>query len=184
MGLEPQVLRSKVKREKHRGLGVLTRMELYLVQHGEAKPEQEDPARPLSERGREEVQRVARYAARLGLKVAEIRHSGKLRAEQTAQILAEALAPSRGVRKAEGLAPLDDPAPRQEELERLVEEGAEGLMLVGHLPHLSRLAGLLLVGDPERELIRFRMGGIVCFSREREEEGWAVKWILVPELVV
>ena len=55
-------------------------MQAYLMQHSEAKAEAEDPARPLTDRGRAEVQRVARRAALLGLPVAEIRHLGKLRA--------------------------------------------------------------------------------------------------------
>lgn len=152
-------------------------MNVYLVQHGEAKPEQEDPARPLTERGRQEVERVARATARAGLEVGAIAHSGKLRAHQTAEILAAHLQPSRGVRQLAGLAPMDDPA-----IARQVAEQAGGPeMLVGHLPHLSRLASLLLVGDPAREMIAFRMGGIVCLARD--EEQWRLRWILVPELV-
>ncbi len=60
------------------------------------------------------------------------------------------------------------------------------LMLVGHLPFLSRLASLLLVGDPERALVRFRMGGIVCLTGEPAGAGgtggWMVAWMLIPEL--
>jgi len=52
---------------------------------------------------------------------------------------------------------------------------------VGHLPHLSRLTSLLLVGDPTREIVSFRMGAIVCLTRE--EEGWRLKWILTPDFV-
>ncbi len=152
-------------------------MDVYLVQHAEAKSEQEDPARPLTDRGREEVQRVARHAARIGLKVAEIRHSGKLRAKQTAEILAEHLSPPHGIREMKGLSPMDDPT----EAKGVVEASQEPLMLVGHLPHLSRLASALLVGDPGREVIRFRMGGVVCLSKI--EGGWVVKWALIPELV-
>lgn len=66
-------------------------MRLYLVQHGEAKKEEEDPLRPLSERGREDVQRVAKYVEKLDIKASIIFHSGKLRAKQTAEILAEKL---------------------------------------------------------------------------------------------
>ncbi len=55
-------------------------------------------------------------------------------------------------------------------------------MLVGHLPHLSRLAALLLAEGPEREIIAFRNAGVVCL--ERQESRFAVRWILTPELVV
>ena len=59
-------------------------MELLLVQHGEAKTEAEDPVRPLTERGADAVRSMAVWAARAGVKVDQIRHSGKRRAEQTA----------------------------------------------------------------------------------------------------
>lgn len=151
-------------------------MDFYLVQHGEAKAETEDPARALTDRGRAEVQRVARHAAAVGLQIVEIRHSGKLRARQTAELLAEYLSPLRGVGETEGLGPTDDPSKARTEL----EAAHAPLMLVGHLPHLSRLASSLLVGDPGKEIIRFRMGAIVCLARG--EGGWALQWILTPEL--
>ncbi|HSB72042.1 MAG TPA: phosphohistidine phosphatase SixA [Candidatus Methylomirabilis sp.] len=153
-------------------------MTLYLVQHGEAMPEAEDPARPLSGRGREQVERVGRHGAAVRLLVAEIRHSGKLRARQTAEILARHLLPARGVREADGMAPDDDPG----KAAAAVEAAAEPLMLVGHLPHLGRLASSLLVGDPDREIVRFRNGGIVCLAKAGT--GWRLQWILTPELVV
>ena len=151
-------------------------MQLYLVQHGEAKPEAEDPARPLTDRGRDEVRRVANHAAALGLQVAEICHSDKLRARQTVEILAEHLSPRRGTREMDGLAPTDDPATAR----TAIGAAREPIMLVGHLPHLSRLASSLLVGDPAWEIIRFRMGAIVCLARA--ESGWLIQWILTPEL--
>lgn len=151
-------------------------MPLYLVQHGEAAPEAEDPARPLTARGRAEVERVAAQAARLGLALAEIRHSDKLRARQTAEILARHLRPARGLRQVGGLAPHDDPRPVAAELAVLEAP----VLVVGHLPHLARLAALLLGGDPARPPIRFRSGALVCL--DRTEAGWACEWILTPEL--
>src|SRR5437867_6783806 len=152
-------------------------MDLYLVQHGEASPEAGDPTRPLTDRGRLEVERVARAAGRAGLRVAHIGHSGKLRARETAYIFAAELQPSGGAVELAGLAPLDDPTVAA----RLVAEATEPTMLVGHLPHLTRLASLLLVGDPGREIVAFRMGAIACLGRA--EDGWRVQWILTPELV-
>lgn len=151
-------------------------MHVYLVQHGEAKTEAQDAERPLTDRGRDEVRRVACRAALLGLPLAEICHSGKLRAAQTAELMAEHLRPSRGVRAIECLAPTDDPAKVRAEL----EAAREPLMLVGHLPHLGRLASSLLVGDPQREILRFRNGAVVSLARE--EGRWFLRWILTPEL--
>ena len=149
----------------------------YLVRHGDAKSELEDPAKPLSDHGREDVLRVARYAASIGLEVAEIRHSNRLRARQTAEILAEHLVPRLGIREAEGLAPGDEPDRGRAELEATKEP----LMLVGHLPNLSRLASALLLGEFKSELIRLEMASIVCI--ERTNTGFRLMWILTPDMV-
>jgi phosphohistidine phosphatase len=152
-------------------------MEAYLVRHGQAKPETVDPAQPLCDRGRGEVERVARYAAALGLRVAEIRHSRKLRARQTAEILAAHLSPAGRLREVDGLAPGDDPAAAREAL----EEAREPMMLVGHLPHLSRLASSLLVEDPGKEIVHFRNVSLACLARTAG--GWKLEWVLTPDLV-
>ena len=152
-------------------------MELYLVQHGEAKPESEDPERPLTDRGAETVRRMAAWAAQVGLKVDQIRHSGKRRAEQTAALLGERLNPAQGVIAVAGLNPNDDVRPVAEAIR--AEQAA--VMLVGHLPHLSRLANLLLTGDPEGGVLCFQMAGIVCLVREGGQ--WAVDWAVPPELL-
>jgi phosphohistidine phosphatase len=56
-------------------------MDLYLAQHGEARPEVEDPERSLTDRGEESVRKVAAWTARAGVRVDQIGHSGKRRAE-------------------------------------------------------------------------------------------------------
>lgn len=149
-------------------------MRIYLVRHGEAVPEHVDPARPLSARGRAEIERVAAEVARLGWRVAEIRHSGLTRARQTAEMLAARLAPERGVRAVEGLRPDDDP----HRLAAECEATREPVMLVGHLPHLGRLASLLLLGDPGRELIRFGTGTVAGLART--DGGFLVECVIGP----
>jgi phosphohistidine phosphatase len=153
-------------------------LRLYLVQHAEAKPQAEDPARPLSEKGLVDIRRVANFIKAKGIKVSKIFHSGKLRAKQTAEALAEGISSAGGVEQAEGLAPLDDPGIWANRL----KEEFEDLVLVGHLPHLSKLAGLLLAGDPERKVVEFRNGGVVCLERD-EDGNWSVGWVLTPELL-
>lgn len=150
-------------------------MDFYLVRHGEAKSEMEDPMRPLSERGREEVERVARAAVEKSIvKVAQILHSDKLRARETAGILARFLHPVDGVHEVEGLGPQDDPLVTKAEL-----EAAESpLILVGHLPHLSRLTSLLVAGDALREIVAFAPAALACLSYE--DWVWKVRWSLDP----
>ena len=90
-------------------------MELYLVRHGETEPNVPDTGggAPLSENGLALVRRSAHFAARLGVRVAEIRHSDRLRAIQTAQEFERALGcPRRQVR---GLGPDDDINPVRRE---------------------------------------------------------------------
>ena len=149
-------------------------MEVYLVQHGESKSEAEDPTRPLTDRGREEVDAVARYVATLGIAVAQVFHSGKLRAKQTAELFAQHLAVPKGIAEREGLGPLDDPVKG----EHLVAQAKGSLMIVGHLPHLSRLASLLILDESEKEVVRFRMGAVVCLARSGET--WSIDWTLIP----
>jgi phosphohistidine phosphatase len=148
-------------------------MRLYLVQHGEAKSEEEDPQRPLTDRGAGDVRRVADLAYEVGgVAVERVVHSGKTRARQTAEIWGEVL----GVPTVEeqGMAPLDDPSLWVARLDKVEQD----LMLVGHLPHLGRLAGLLLAGESERPVIAFQQGGLVCL--ERGPAGWSVTLSLPP----
>jgi phosphohistidine phosphatase len=152
-------------------------MNLYLVQHGEAKTEEEDPERALNQRGAEAVERIAAWAAKVGIQVDQIRHSGKRRAQQTAEILADRIAPNQGVVPVSGLKPKDDVNAWAENLAK----ESESVMLVGHLPFLSRLTSLLLVGDLTKEIVRFRNGGIVCLIRE--EDRWLLGWAMTPDLV-
>ena len=63
-----------------------------------------------------------------------------------------------------------------------LEKESKNLMLVGHLPHLSRLVARLLGLGAERTVVQFQMGGVVRIDRV-ESGGWVVQWALVPELL-
>jgi len=152
-------------------------MTLFLVQHAKAKPETEDPDRSLTEQGAEIVGRMADWAAQVGVAVDQIQHSGKRRAEQTATVFATQLSPPKGVIAVKGLSPNDDVAPVAASLRGV----QASVMLVGHLPHLSRLVSLLLTGNPEIEVVRFRNAGIVCLTQQ--EGKWAVDWVMPPDLL-
>ncbi len=153
-------------------------MFLYLVQHGEAKREEEDPSRPLSDKGIEDVQRMASYLSRLSIEVEEVLHSAKLRAKQTAELLANDLRIAKGVSQTDGLAPLDTPELWAERL----KSKKDPLMLVGHLPHLGKLSSLLLSDDKEKNIIAFKMGGIVCLKMD-DAGKWSLQWMITPEIL-
>lgn len=154
-------------------------MLLYLVQHAEAKKEAEDPARDLTAKGRRDIEGVAHYLKKLGVAVQQIVHSGKTRAQSTAEILAKHLQPPAGISEAPGLAPLDDPEIWADRVANLEED----TLLVGHLPHLGRLAALLISGDQQRNAVNFQMGGVVRLRRGEGGE-WAVDWMIVPEIIL
>jgi len=152
-------------------------MKVYLVQHGEAKKKEEDPDRPLTDGGREAVKKVASFLAQTGVTVRQIHHSGKRRAEETALVMAEHVSPPEGVKTVQGLGPNDDVVPVAE----MLQGETEPVMIVGHLPFLSRLAGLLLTENAEKSVIRFRTGGCVCLVQENGN--WTVECAVTPDLL-
>jgi len=151
---------------------------LYLVQHGEAVPEEVDPARPLSERGREEVRQVGAFLARTGIGVEGVLHSGKRRAEQTAMILAAALAPTVSPAARPGLNP-NDPT---DSLAREAAAWDHDVMLVGHLPFMARLASRLVAGREDAGVVAFQPGSVLGLERS-DRQRWTIAWMLRPELL-
>lgn len=152
-------------------------MALFLVQHGRSLPKEQDPDQGLSPEGRSEVERIAGVAAEHGVRVARIVHSGKKRAEETAWILAAALQPEAGVEGRHGLNPLDEVAELAPGF-----KSSENLMLVGHLPFMERLAGLLVAGSSDRLVVKFQNGGIVCLDQDPDRGFWFIKWTLMPKI--
>jgi phosphohistidine phosphatase len=153
-------------------------MQLYLVQHGAAKSDAEDPQRRLTAEGTKTVERMAEHLSALKLHIVRIEHSDKERARQTAEIIAAHLRPAEGTRQVSGIAPTDEVGPMRERL----QNESKSLMLVGHLPYLSRLVSVLLGVQPDRALVTFQMGGVVHLKRDDNGE-WRLHWILAPELL-
>jgi phosphohistidine phosphatase len=153
-------------------------MFVYLVQHAEAKSEQEDPSRSLSEKGIHDMKKVASYISHYKLKIHMIFHSSKVRAKQTAEVLSEHLNPAQGISEVDGLAPLDESGIWAQRLLDVPDD----IMLVGHLPHLDKLASLLLCGDKDKHVISFRMAGIVCLKRT-DTGSYELQWIVTPDII-
>ena len=153
-------------------------MALYLVQHGKSLSKEQDPEQGLSKEGYADVNRIAGVAAGYGVRPTAIRHSGRKRARQTAEIFAEAL---RGeMSKAEpisGIGPLDDVAAVANTLKT-----GDNLMLVGHLPFMERLTGFLITGSAEKLIFKFQNGGIVCLDKNPDAQWWFIKWTLMPRI--
>jgi phosphohistidine phosphatase len=153
-------------------------MRLYLVRHGEANPKQEDPDRHLTRAGAAEVCKMAAFLKALDLEAAEVWHSTKTRARETAELVAKAIKPRPVLRERQDLSPNDPIA----HVESEVAYAEEDLMIVGHMPFLGKLAAALLTGDDHAEMIAFAAAGVVCLERF-EERHWAIRWMIVPELL-
>ena len=151
-------------------------MNIYLIQHGEAEPENVNPERPLTQKGRNDVLKTAEFMEKAGIKVDEVWHSSKLRAKQTAEIIAKTLGLKDPIEK-EGLKPNDPVSPISDQ----IEEENKNIIIASHLPFLSKLSALLVCGKENQQVIAFKQGGVVCL--EKQESGWIVSWMIVPEVL-
>lgn len=149
-------------------------MKLYLVQHGEAVAKEVDAQRPLSAEGQVDVAAMAVF---LGgrLQTVRIVHSGKRRAEQTAELLAVAGQP---VETIYGIAPNDAVEPFVQQLRQWHDD----TVVVGHLPFMAKLVATLVTGSGERAITAYQPGSVVCL--ETVEGGhWQIQWMVRPELL-
>jgi len=123
-------------------------MRLWLLRHGEAERQaRSDAERPLTPQGRREV---LYSAARLrGKTLGAILASPYVRAQQSAELVREALGFTEPIDTVPWLTPDCDPREVLRQLDRL---GATELLLVGHQPLLGNLAGLLVEGHREAPL--------------------------------
>jgi phosphohistidine phosphatase len=152
-------------------------MALYLVQHGKSLSKDADPQQGISEEGRADVDRIAAVACNYGIRVAEIAHSGKQRALQTAEIFASAFGIPDKVTARSGLKPMDDVTAFAATVNT-----RDDLMLVGHLPFMEKLTSYLVAGDANKTVFKFQNGGIVCLEQSIDDRSWYIKWTLMPNI--
>jgi len=150
---------------------------IYLVQHAQAKKEEEDPERGLTEKGISDIEKIARFLSSLKITINKIFHSPKKRALQTAEILNKYLQPKDGLEVSDQLNPLDDVKFWYEKILSI----QENIMIVGHLPHLEKLASLILCGDETKKIVSFKMASVVCIKKE--DKIFSIEWFITPELV-
>lgn len=154
-------------------------MRLYLMQHGNPVSVEENPDRPLSQKGRQDVERMADFLKKAGMEVDRILHSGKTRARQTAEIMAARLWPATEPLATGGLSPADDAKVVKD---HILQDSDQDLLIVGHLPHLARLTSLLVTGNESISVALFQQGGLLCLE-SGEKGDWAVAWMLIPALI-
>lgn len=162
-------------------MGTSRRISLHLLRHADAgDPEDwhgDDAARPLSEKGVRQAERLAHHLASLGFEPDLILSSPKLRARQTADIVAAEV--GRAVvlddRLGGGLRP-------RLVAELLGDHGAPGRpVLVGHDPDFSELLAEL-VGAPT---ITMKKGALarVDIADGLEPGGGVLRWLVPPDLL-
>lgn len=153
-------------------------MKIYLVQHGESAPKDVIPDRPLTQAGQEDVRHIAAALGRAEVKVDRLIHSGKLRALQTAEILAAEVAPGLEPGISDQINPLDEPAG----FDWQGTCAGNDTMLVGHLPFMAKLVSYLVTGAENQTLVAYQPGSIVCLESD-DDGGWQIDWMLRPELL-
>ena len=163
-------------------------MRLYLIRHAHAVSEQENPSRPLSPRGRLDTARLASWLrANRALDPSQLWHSPLERSRETAAILAHGLDLDTVIVETPGLLPEDDPTEMAERLETF--PSAANLALVGHEPHLSALATLLVRGKRKPAAFEIKKGAVLALEpsgdvhKRTGRPRWHVCWHISPELL-
>ncbi len=153
-------------------------MKLFLVQHGEACAKDVDPERPLTDRGKADVARLADFLLKAGVRAERVIHSGKLRARQTAERLANAIAPGVALTESGLINPNDNPKAFDWQSECWDRE----TLVVGHLPFMARLVSHMVMGDEDRPISAFQPGSVVCLEHDGDTR-WLVAWMIRPDLL-
>lgn len=153
-------------------------MALYIVRHARAVQGYPDETRELSPEGVKAAADFGRHLASIGARPARIYHSGLTRARQTAEQLGAAFGPDLPTEHT-GMAPDDDPLPIAAWLE-VEEEALDNVMIVSHMPFVDRLVSLLVSGDPDAELIDFKLCAVAKLVR-RPMHGYQLSWLLTPK---
>lgn len=153
-------------------------MKLYLVQHGEALSKEVDPGRPLSLDGESDVRKIADFLQNTRVDVDRVMHSGKMRAHQSADILAEALLIRGDVEAIDGIGPSDPVDQFASKLNKLRED----TMVVGHLPFMASLVSYLVSGEDDKAIVAYKPGSVVCLEQD-DNQPWRIQWMLRPDLL-
>lgn len=163
-------------------------MRLFLIRHAHALDHANDAKRPLSERGQHTTRQVADFFKGNGrLRPAQIWHSPLRRAFETAADLVTHLDPEIALVETDGLLPFDDPTLMAERF-RLYPT-THDVAMVGHQPHLSALASLLVTGRAEPALFHFKKNAVLCLRRSDDTFSgsglarWRVGWHFSPEFL-
>jgi len=148
-------------------------MLIYLARHGEAMPSESDPG--LSDHGKAQVRKVAVFLAQKSIILPAIYHSGKRRAEETAELIAKQLQPKPTLTLKSGIKPDDNVEAMAAEL----SASGEDVMLVSHLPFLPKLVASCLHLSENALPVVFTPATVSCL--EQLDDQWKVIWTINPD---
>jgi phosphohistidine phosphatase len=152
-------------------------MHIYLVRHAHALDGDNDTARPLSKKGLAQIRAVGgRLREAKAVDTTEVWHSHLVRSHETAVRLTKRLRLDAELRSVSAIKPDDEP----ETIARRLENLREPVMLVGHEPHLSALATLLILGKSAAPRFHFKKCSVLRLDRDGEH--WSVRWQVSPEV--
>ena len=150
-------------------------MKLYIVRHGDYLPSDKDPKKSLSQKGINESKKIAEFLAKQKISVIAIWHSDKTRALQTAEIISKCIDTSNLIaRKDLG------PAEPVNKFPQEILKSKGDVMIVGHIPFIQKLSGLLLVNSTNADIIRFSSSSVACLEYDKY---WEILWIANPDTV-
>jgi len=152
-------------------------MQLYLVRHGEAYSQEENPERPLNDYGKQEVAKIGQFLKKTDIPIDYIYHSDKRRAKETAQILSQHLSMVHNVDHLSCL----DPEENIEKLTNTIAYLKDNTLLVGHLPNLELLCSFLLTQTYQKPIILLHTAAVACLKFE--DPNWILKWLINPSLL-
>ena len=105
-------------------------------------------------------------------------HSGKKRAQQTAEVLGNVV--GGAIEQKDGLKPNDDVEIFGKKIKAMGDGNGPGdVMLVGHLPYMGKLVGLLVNKYADDEIVKFGEVGTVCLERDAGGT-WIMEWAVEP----
>ena len=140
-------------------------MNLYLMRHGIALAANDpsvaiDADRPLSPKGIKRTRKIAKGMRRLSLSFDVLLTSPRVRARQTADLVAAALGAEACLEEIAGLSP--ESTVEVLLLGLIPYQDRGDLLLVGHEPLLSNTLAHLLAGKPSRNALNmeFKKGGL------------------------
>jgi phosphohistidine phosphatase len=147
---------------------------IYLIRHADAVSEEENPVRPLSQKGRDQVARVCGSLRKSpGFGPAEFWHSPLARSQETAELLAKGLQLAAPLLLKPGMEPEDDPA----RILAVLEKEGRDIAAVGHEPHLGALASLMVHGPACAGVFYpFPKAGVLALSRDGKR--WRAEWLV------